>query len=100
VKTVSLAEALRSGKDFVLRFPDSNIETKYHKSDKSDGWTTEAILHAECQIIEEPREIWVWEYDDGAMSGFAYKTKDDCKTCTPSPYKLGRPVKFREVCDE
>jgi hypothetical protein len=99
VKTVSLADALRSGKDFRYRLtPDQ----AWMKGYKNCNWTVEAILHAECQIIEEPREFWIWNYNNGNYSLIVYATKDDC---IKDRKALGdysdeyRPVKFREVID-
>lgn len=94
MKTVSLAEALRSGKRYKYRIR-SNLPWLDSKEAPSD-WSADAILHAECQIIEEPREIWVWEY---SITG-NLKHRDSEEECKRVNREFkGRPVKFREVTD-
>lgn len=100
MKTITLAEALRSGKDFFMSYPGMKEEAKYSKDKiKEYEFSAEAILHAECQIIEEPREIWVWEYSiTGNLGGSFFKDKNNCIKYGDGT--VGRPVKFREVLDE
>lgn len=96
MKTVSLAEALRSGKRYKYRIR-SNLPWLDSKEAPSD-WSADAILHAECQIIEEPREIWVWEYSiTGNLTYEHHDSEEECKRVNRE-FK-GRPVKFREVTD-
>ena len=96
MKTLTLADALRSGKDFTTKMNGTSVNWKCDMA-KHIGWSANEILHAECQIIEEPIERWAWIDMSGEVTGW-YKTEDHCmgywKGCA------GRPVKFREVCDE
>lgn len=95
MKTVSLAEALKSGKKF--RYRESASDHWCSDYVERNAWTENEILHAECQIIEEPREIWAIKFDDGEWSFYAYPTQEQAISwCNGN----GRPVKFREVCDE
>lgn len=96
MKTVSLVEALASGKKFAFRIGSTDSFTGFHDW-RTSTWTAFQILHAECQIIEEPKEIWVWRYDSGDLCDHNFPTEDECLKRSPH---WGRPVKFREVCDE
>ena len=95
MKTVSLAEALRSGKKFRYKMMP---EDQWCDGDKDCAWSSDAILHAKCQIIEEPREIWIWENSGGFLVSVINQNIDECKNAWAAA--KGRPVKFREVCDE
>lgn len=100
MKTVSLAEALRSGKNFQINakgFSPGKIINVKNDFTKSVVWSTETILTAECQIIEEPREIWVWDF--GSRFGSLLAENKD-RIFDLYGGNTGRPVKFREVCDE
>jgi len=43
-------------------------------------------------------EIWVWEEPGNDLKRRGYATKAECESCNRPA--VGRPVKFREVCDE
>lgn len=98
MKTVSLAEALRSGKRYKYRIR-SNLPWLDSKEAPSD-WSADAILHAECQIIEEPREKWYWEDSRGEIISLPKNSKEELMREYKEAYPGGRPVKFREVLDE
>lgn len=94
MKTVSLAEALRSGKKFRYKLHTE----KFYIPDENQEWSADAIIHAECQIIEKSREIWVWQYPSGNLDSRFYTEKAGCEFNGNG--WGGRPVKFREVLDE
>lgn len=95
MKTVSLVEALASGKKFRFKMPKEETWMTVSNGVET-SWSKAAILHAECQIIEEPREIWVWEYSiTGNLKH--HDSEEECKRVNRE-FK-GRPVKFREVTD-
>lgn len=101
MKTVSLAEALASGKKIRIKRNDKWLEVFQPLA--SDSFTMDQILHAECQIIEEPREFWIWDYNNGNYSLIIYATKEECikdRKRLGDYSDEGRPVKFREVLDE
>lgn len=100
MKTVSLVEALASGKKFKWR-PRPDFAWSQDVSPRDlQQWTTNEILHAECQIIEEPREKWYWEDSRGEIISLPKNSKEELMREYKEAYPGGRPVKFREVCDE
>lgn len=69
MKTVSLAEALKSGKSFRYRLDTTEWKTFQFGSGKE--FTPNEILAAECQIIEEPIERWAWINMAGEVVGLS-----------------------------
>lgn len=96
MKTVSLADALRSGKRFRYRV-SKDVAWIYFMKDFGPAFSVDEILHAECQIIEEPREVWVWQYLSGNLDTRFYIEKAGCEFNGNG--WGGRPVKFREVLE-
>lgn len=97
MKTVSLVEALASGKKFRFKMPKENTWVPVN-GEACTSWSKAAIIHAECQIIEKSREIWVWQYPSGNLDSRFYTEKAGCEFNGNG--WGGRPVKFREVLDE
>ena len=98
MKTVSLSEALKLGNKFrwvVNKQGEDPWTGIYTPGESNHSWSSEAILHAECQIIEEPREIWVGE-DNGILHYYSHEDKFKLQQIYPNL----KPVKFREVMDE
>lgn len=98
-KYVSLTEALRSGKRFRIiqnGIPQGDwIVVKNYNEFKC---TVNEILHAECEIEREPREIWVPEFQDKLeLSGHWYDSPKQLLVCYPNV--KARAVKFREVLE-
>jgi len=101
-KYVSLTEALKSGKSFSFRVPGNNGSKDclitYIPGGSITSFSAEEILHAECELEREPREIWVLETKDGQLRRSSWDTKGEC--IEYSAPIAGKPIKFREVLDE
>lgn len=100
MKTVSLTEALKSGKKFRWRIPGQAQINYFDPKQLIENtiWSKDVIINAECIIEQGPREIWLWKFDDGALGSIHKKTEEELKR-----YYLhdeGKPVKFREVIDD
>lgn len=99
MKTVSLTEALRSGKKWKYRGCNGRWYAPSNEALSNDfAWATHDILTLECQIEQEPRVIWVNEYKNDLGSS-VYETKEDAMYLVDTDNYI-RTVKFVEALDE
>jgi len=95
-KYVSLADALKSGKNFAYRIP-GGIWME-HRNNVSKNFSPMEIVHAECELEYAPREIWIWQFNNREFDSSFYGIKDDCAERNKG--WAGKPIKFREVLEE
>jgi len=64
-------------------------------------WTVKSVLNTDKQlrIKPEPREFWMFEYNDGGTSFACWDTKTDCLATIFSSglVSQGKPIKVRVV---